>query len=438
MVKLLDRVKQAVSGSASSTTLGAAVSGFRTFNSAGAATNDVCRYAIEDDNGAFEIGTIVINSATTGTRTVEVSSNSNNALTLTGNAVIFATLSASDFSDNAAPAFVNTIPGTLDLVTGVVSTLDGKALDDDGYPLNYSWDAFAGTSVYSPSSLPPQLSSVSINQTTGVFSLTPTSNTANGGSHSFRVRASDGVRVATATVAVDLSFLPLSGMTGLYDMNDSNSYSGSGTTWSDVSGNSGPNLTITTANVTYNSSGLGGIPSLTMDVKDNSGPIYYSGSAFTGTSGKTTVAMIFAGRTALSDTTWVMLSNATARSYSVGPQDNSAYDAIWASASNSGRPVASTTSTLYIDKVDRTAATGDTVHDDFKSSANIDKYHSVVLTDGWFQNGFYMSQNAPYNGKSPLGELRALVFYNRALSSAEVTSLHAHFAGDYTSSTMIQ
>jgi len=108
MVKLLDRVKQAVSGTASSTTLGAAATGFRTFNTAGAATNDVCRYAIEDDSGAFEIGTIVINSGTTGTRTVQISSNSNNALTLTGNAVIFATATASDIVQPAtSPSFAD-------------------------------------------------------------------------------------------------------------------------------------------------------------------------------------------------------------------------------------------------------------------------------------------------------------------------------------------
>jgi len=208
MVKLLDRVKQAVSGTASSTTLGAAATGFRTFSAAGAATNDVCRYAIEDDNGAFEIGTIVINSATTGTRTVEISSNSNNALTLTGNAVIFATLSAADFSGNAAPIWTTTPPSTLDLANdgSTAVTLAGVAIDE--FPLHYSWDGYSGTTVYDADSLPPQLASAPT-FSGGTASLIGSSTSSNAGSFNFRLRASDGIKTATAITAVKLAFGPL-------------------------------------------------------------------------------------------------------------------------------------------------------------------------------------------------------------------------------------
>ena len=206
MVKLLDRVKQAVSGTASNTTLGAAAEGFRTFNTAGAATNDVCRYAIEDDNGAFEIGTIVINSATTGTRTVQISSNSNNALTLTGNAVIFATLSAADLSGNAAPIWTTTPPSSLDLATdgSTAVTLAGVAIDE--FPVHYSWDGYSGTTtVYNDSNLPPQLASAPT-FSGGTVSLIGSSNSSNGGSFNFRMKASDGVKTATAITAVNLNF----------------------------------------------------------------------------------------------------------------------------------------------------------------------------------------------------------------------------------------
>ena len=205
MVKLLDRVKQAVSGTAASTTLGAAAEGFRTFNTAGAATNDVCRYAIEDDNGAFEIGTIVINSATTGTRTVQISSNSNNALTLTGNAVIFATLSAADLSGNAAPIWTTTPPSSLKLATdgSTAVTLAGVAIDE--FPIQYSWDGYSGTSVYNDSNLPPQLASAPT-LSGGTASLVGSSTSSNAGSFNFRLKASDGVKTATAITAVNLSF----------------------------------------------------------------------------------------------------------------------------------------------------------------------------------------------------------------------------------------
>ena len=205
MVKLLDRVKQSVAGTAASTTLGAAAEGFRTFNTAGASTNDVCRYAIEDDNGAFEIGTIVINSATTGTRTVELSSNSNNALTLTGNAVIFATLSAADLSGNAAPIWTTTPPSTLDLVNdgSTAVTLAGVAIDE--FPVHYSWDGYSGTTVYDADSLPPQLASAPT-FSGGTASLVGSSTSSNAGSFNFRLKASDGVKTATAITAVNLSF----------------------------------------------------------------------------------------------------------------------------------------------------------------------------------------------------------------------------------------
>ena len=205
MVKLLDRVKQAVSGTASSTNLGAAATGFRTFSAAGAATNDVCRYAIEDDNGAFEIGTIKITGSTTGTRTVELSSNSNNALTLTGNAVIFATLSAADFSGNAAPAWSTTPPSTLDLANdgSTAVTLAGVAIDE--FPVHYSWDGYIGTTVYNADSLPPQLASAPT-FSGGTASLIGSSTSSNAGSFNFRLKASDGVKTATAITEVNLAF----------------------------------------------------------------------------------------------------------------------------------------------------------------------------------------------------------------------------------------
>jgi len=249
MVKLLDRVKQAVSGTASSTTLGAAAEGFRTFNTAGAATNDVCRYAIEDDNGAFEIGTIVINSATTGTRTVQISSNSNNALTLTGNAVIFATLSAADLSGNAAPIWTTTPPSNIDLNNdgSTAVTLAGVAIDE--FPVHYSWDGFSGTTVYDADSLPPQLSSAPT-FSGGTVSLIGSSTSSNAGVFNFRLKASDGVKTATAITAVNLEFFPQSSnLVARHEIADI-----SGSTWSDSSVNS-VDLTISSGTGGYNSSG---------------------------------------------------------------------------------------------------------------------------------------------------------------------------------------
>ena len=247
MVKLLDRVKQAVSGTASSTTLGAAASGFRTFNGAGAATNDVCRYAIEDDNGAFEIGTIVINSATTGTRTVETSSNSNNALTLTGNAVIFATAAAADLGPtvhstndglvaqtgmtvgdtalitgtnklymyttsgwflvatvtNASPSAITGAAASYTLATdGTATVVTLAATDPEGFPITFSHTVSTGSLG----------STATVTQGTGananVFTVTPSSNSAHAGSFSLTFSASDGNSVSQTISSFSLSFGP--------------------------------------------------------------------------------------------------------------------------------------------------------------------------------------------------------------------------------------
>ena len=153
MVKLLNRAKMSISSTGTGPiTLAAAVVNFQTFAQAGALDGNVVRYGIQDGADAWEVGTAVMsNSATVMARTVNESSNGGNALNLTSSAVVFGTLSAADFSDNAAPSFSNTIPDTLELAAGVTSTINAKALDDDGFPITYSFDAFSGNTVYSAS-----------------------------------------------------------------------------------------------------------------------------------------------------------------------------------------------------------------------------------------------------------------------------------------------
>ena len=103
------------------------------------------------------------------------------------------------------------------------------------------------------------------------------------------------------------------------------------------------------------------------------------------------------------------------------------------------RGSASSGSKLYIDKVDATAYTRDQVYTAISDTNNRGKYHSIALTDGLFAYGFSTSMiRSGLSNGCPLGELRAMVFYDRVLSAGEITGLHAHFAGDYTSSQMVQ
>ena len=437
------------SGGAGTLTLGTAPTGYQTFTAAGVSTGDYIRYTIEDGE-SWEVGLGFYNSVgpTLARNTIHESSNSGNAITCSADAVIFVTIAAEDFTNNAAPSFSNTIPDTLDLAAGTTSTINAKALDDDGFPITYSFDAFSGNTVYSASSLPPQFTSITVDQTTGVFSLATTSSTSGGGSVNFRVRASDGVRTATKKVFCNLSFLPLSGLKGLYDMKDSSSYSGTGSSWYDISGNSGPTLTINlSAGASYNSSGIGGIPQL--DITSGSTTAIVSSPnpflTYDATTLKTTVAMIFAK---VPEAGWLaqgsyVFPHSAGTHYSSGWTGSNtlvadaytAYNALQVGTASGQANVASSTSKVYIDKVDQTSISMQGLKDAIGDASNREIYHSIVVTDAWYNNGFFWN-NAVYD--TAFGNLRALVFYDRALTSAEVSGLHAHFAADYTSSEMIQ
>jgi len=98
MVKLVNRAKMTTSTTGTGTiTLGSAVDGFQTFTAAGVADGDTVRYCIEDGTSSFELGSGVFTaSGTTLTRVVSESSNSDNAINLSGDAIVFITAIAAD------------------------------------------------------------------------------------------------------------------------------------------------------------------------------------------------------------------------------------------------------------------------------------------------------------------------------------------------------
>jgi hypothetical protein len=90
MVVLVNRAKMSTSTTGTGTiTLGSAENGYQTFAGAGVADGDIVRYVIEDGDD-FEIGTGTFDaSGGTLTRTVSESSDSDAAINLSGNAVVF-------------------------------------------------------------------------------------------------------------------------------------------------------------------------------------------------------------------------------------------------------------------------------------------------------------------------------------------------------------
>jgi len=99
MAVLVNRAKMSTSTTGTGTiTLGSAEDGYQTFADAGVANADVVRYIIEDGSN-FEIGTgTYTSSGTTLSRTVSESSNSNNAINLSGSATVFIGATAQDLS----------------------------------------------------------------------------------------------------------------------------------------------------------------------------------------------------------------------------------------------------------------------------------------------------------------------------------------------------
>ena len=103
-------------------TLGNAISGYQSFDAAGITNSQTVRYAIEDGT-AFEIGSgTYTSSGTTLTRSVTESSNSDNAITLSGSAEVFITATVADL-------FINDGASTL-TTTGVITGGTVEATSD--------------------------------------------------------------------------------------------------------------------------------------------------------------------------------------------------------------------------------------------------------------------------------------------------------------------
>ena len=103
------------------------------------------------------------------------------------------------------PRYTTTPASTLSLNTdGSTSTLTAVAVDESGFPITYDWDAYSGSTIYSASSLPPQLTAVS--ESNGVFSLTPSTSDSDSGTVTFRTKASDGVLFTPAITTLSLAF----------------------------------------------------------------------------------------------------------------------------------------------------------------------------------------------------------------------------------------
>ena len=141
MAKLFNRAKMTTATTGSGTvTLGSASNGFQTFAAAGVLNGDVVQYVIEE-GANFEIGTGTYSSSGTSlTRSPTESSNSNNAITLAGQATVSITAVADDLNRlQHGGSDKVTVSSTGASVTGnlaVSGTVDGRDVASDGSKLD--------------------------------------------------------------------------------------------------------------------------------------------------------------------------------------------------------------------------------------------------------------------------------------------------------------
>ena len=419
MVKLVNRAKMTVaSGGAGNITLGTAVDGYQTFADAGVSDTDVVRYTIEDGDN-WEIGTGVYTaSGTTLVRTVTESSNSDAALTCSADAVIFVTMAAEDFTGNAAPRWTTTPTSSLEFTPGVASTITGVAFDEGGFPIQYSWDGYKDSTVYSPTNLPAQLTTApTFNSSTKTWTLTPSSSSANGGSFVFRSRASDGVNTITSSTSTILAFMYTTGLIGWYD---ANTYVSGSSTWSDKSGNSGPTMTVNTSNITYVASSVGSKPTIEITGINAIGTDTAIGS------GLTMVVIATNDRNTSGDVRWFgagLTNNFSTRYRLVSSKDSVSGGWFHPSTSSYGL-----NKKLYLDKVDRTSYHEGEVH----AATSPNNLHSIAISDINLASGW---QTGATGGYVPQTKIRAVLFYDHILTASNISMVHDYYKIEYSSDT---
>ena len=280
---------------------------------------------------------------------------------------------------------------------GTTSTVTMVAQDPEGFDITYGIAYKTANNAR-----PAQLSAdTTINQSTGVFTFTPTTTQSDAGSFRARLSASDGARITTRFVDFDLSFYPASSaLLARYEFYNTNCYnpSTSTTALNDNSGN-GNNQTISnpgthtgSGNMTFNSNTT--ITFTGLNATKAWFVLYYPPSGWNqgilfGNGGSTYYATFHSSQT----------TNYYGPNYSA----------------HSGATI-----------VDRVNGTNATNRQTAYNAMDISSMNSVINsgTNMGISGGLTYQQ---YSSWTPTHYVRAMVFFDRELTLAEMESLHNHY-----------
>jgi len=284
------------------------------------------------------------------------------------------------------------------------------AEDPEGFDIEYAikYNTSGGA-------LPSQLASATtINQSTGVFTFTPTTTTSNAGTFNARLTASDGNRVTVRTIPFTLAFYPnLSDVVGRYEFFNTASYnrSNSTTALTDISTN--------TRNITIGNPGA-----------------YSSDGLLTFTAGSTT--MNFTGNQ--DSKTWMILFRPPTgwdRSLFWGDGGaNATYYGAFRSTTADGTAY-SGWSTAWSGETVTNYVNGTNIGTSRVSAhAALDhgKVNSVITTGLQFPSTYLVY--AQHSGYIVTHEVYAIVFWDAVLTATEVEAAHNHYRNLIGSSNM--
>lgn len=355
---------------------------------------------------------------------------------------------AMGLSGNAEPRWTTDTAATADLYSDGTTalTLTGVAVDEAGYPIEYSWDGFSGSTVYNTSSLPPQLVSAPVISAAGAAELIGSSNSANNGSFTFRLRASDGINTVTNNTIVSLAAMPLP-----YAWWDFDLYGGSNgdvtgdPTFNSKTGTSGPPLTLDgNYPMVFNSSGMGskgsmliaGNPTYVGGTYFHTGDLSADASYELGTSA--TIMMI----ARYNDATMFPSGNSNYRSlftsYTLGqaPVVHTSGYAAWAPANPyDGSTMTKPTTKIYFDKVDLGTPSRLGLYNEIRSDDV--KIRSTALVDVNMTNGFQGFPSASGFNKNVSAEIRAIMIFDSVLSESDMALVHAFYKNQYPSDSLM-